>query len=119
MKKTFLTEYLGKEYLQSEGYWDETTDSFSSSLGTCKDALESFSSRSLSEASGEVEQITLSDLDYAEQGVLAEYLIENRGMDFLVELAKAQGNYEDVLGESLTDLYLEAMNWVDQSLDNR
>ena len=119
MKETFLTEYLGKEYLQSEGYWDETTDSFSSSLGTCKDALESFSSRSLSEASGEVEQITLSDLDYAEQGVLAEYLIETRGMDFLVELAKAQCNYEDVLGESLTDLYVEAMNWVDQSLDNR
>ena len=40
-------------------------------------------------------------------------------MDFLVELAKAQSDYEIVLGESLADLYVEAMNWVDQSLDNR
>ena len=80
MKETFLVMHFGEDYLKDVGYWDNSSNQFSSKLGTYRDALQA------SETTIKSDSLSLHTLSYAEQGVLAKYLIEEESLDYLVKM---------------------------------
>lgn len=106
MKETFLVMHFGEDYLKDVGYWDNSSNQFSSKLGTYRDALQA------SETTIKSDSLSLHTLSYAEQGVLAKYLIEEESLDYLVKMTQEQYNYEKILGKTLDDLYNDMLSWL-------
>ena len=92
------------------GYWDNSTNEYSSRLGTYRDALKTMTARNIDT---DIDTpLTLDTLSYAEQGAVAKYLIETKSFDYFVEMTHTQYNYEAYLGESLNELYSKTQEWL-------
>ena len=110
MKKRALLDYFGEDSLKDMGYWDNSTNEYSSRLGTYRDALKAMTARNIDT---DIDTpLTLDTLSYAEQGALAKYLIETKSFDYFVEMTQTQYNYEAYLGESLNELYSKTQEWL-------
>ena len=116
MKERALLDYFGEYSLKDMGYWDNSTNEYSSRLGTYRDALKTMTARNIGTDTGIGTDIdtplTLDTLSYAEQGALAKYLIETKSFDYFVEMTQTQYNYETYLGESLNELYSKTQEWL-------
>lgn len=130
MKERALLDYFGEDSLKDMGYWDNSTNEYSSRLGTYRDALKTMTARNIGigtdadtdtdiDTSTDIDTgtdidtpLTLDTLSYAEQGTLSKYIIETKSFDYFVEMTQTQYNYETYLGESLNELYTKAQEWL-------
>ena len=128
MKERALLDYFGEDSLKDMGYWDNSTNEYSSRLGTYRDALKNMTARNIGTDTGtgidtdtDIDTgtdtnidtpLTLNTLSYAEQGALSKYIIETKSFDYFVEMTQTQYNYEAYLGESLNELYSKTQEWL-------
>ena len=124
MKERALLDYFGEYSLKDMGYWDNSTNEYSSRLGTYRDALKTMTARNIGtdtdtgigtdiDTDTDIDTpLTLDALSYAEQGALSKYIIETKSFDYFVEMTQTQYNYETYLGESLNELCTKAQEWL-------
>ena len=119
-KNIAFVNYMGEDFLREYGLWDEKNNCYSCSNADMRDAWKGYQERLEKDPyfieNKNIAVISTAGLNYSEKCVLAEYVVKTYGFDKLVELAKQDGDFENVLGCSFIELYADTIEWIQDEI---
>lgn len=122
-KRIAFVNYMGEDFLRERGLWDEENDCYSCNLADMRWAWKGYQSRLEKDPyfieNKNIAVLSTAGLTYSEKCVLAEYVVKTYGFDKLVELAKQDGDFENVLGCSFIELYADTIEWIQDEIGDR
>ena len=95
-----------------KGYWDEKQDSYSLSMGRLRYTWKQHKLKRKA-----VYPVSVAELQYAQRAVMSKYIVDQYGLEKLVELVKSAGYFQEVFGKNFQDMYFEMIEWLEPQLE--
>lgn len=110
-----LLGYYDEDYaegLKELGYWDEKQNTYSLSMGRLRYTWKQHKLKAK-----EIYPVSVAELQYAQRAVMSKYIVDQYGLEKLVELVKSDGYFQEVFGKSFQDMYFEMIEWLEPQLE--